>query len=133
MTSTIGDTETLHQLSNFLTNTPILTQLAQPTSSHTRVKNDKNWHTLTTLFYPIRTYTHIPPFPNYTFALPIKFPLIYSYHTYGSFTPPKQTAPNTWRPETASFPIHTNGLVTQILTKSPLMDFGQTPKYQKTK
>jgi hypothetical protein len=73
---------------------------------HTRVKNEKTWHTLSTPIFSLHTNTHIPSFPNYTFALPLKFSLEYIYYTNGSFTPPKQTAPNTWCPERASYGVY---------------------------
>jgi ribonuclease HI len=50
-------------------------------------------------------YVHTT-FPNYTFALPPKFPPLYNYYTDGSFTPPKQIAPNTWCPKKASYGIY---------------------------
>jgi hypothetical protein len=105
-TSTTRDIEALQQISNFFPNIPILTQLAQPTPPRTRVKTEKNWHILSIPSYPVRTNTSTPHFPNYTFALPQKFPPMYSYYTDGSFKPPKQVAPNTWRPEKASYGIY---------------------------
>jgi ribonuclease HI len=105
MTSTIGDLDALQQISNFIPNTSIFIQIAQPIPPRTRVKTEKSWHILSTP-YPMRTNMPTPHFPNYTFALPQKFPPMYSYYTNGSFTPPKQVAPNTWRPEKASYGIY---------------------------
>jgi ribonuclease HI len=52
------------------------------------------------------TYNNTNLFPNYTFALPLKFPREYSYYTDGSFKPPKQISANNWRPETAAYGIY---------------------------
>jgi hypothetical protein len=104
-TTPIGNTTSLEQLTN-PTHIPLLTQIAQPTPPHRKVKNDKTWHTLSTLILPMYTNTYIPPIPNYTFALPVKFLPEYSYYMDGSFKPPKQIAPNIWRPEKASYGIY---------------------------
>jgi hypothetical protein len=117
-TSPIGDTETLNQITHLI-NIPLCVCIAPPTPPYTKVKNDKTWHTLPTLFFPPYTNSNIPLFPHYTFALPLKFPLEYSYYTDGSFTPPKQIAPNTWHPEMASYGIFNPSKNLQISERLP--------------
>jgi hypothetical protein len=69
-TSPIGDTETLNQITHLI-NIPLCIHIAPPTLPHTKVKNDKTWHTLPTLFFPPYTihllffyhYSHIIHLP----------------------------------------------------------------------
>lgn len=56
--------------------------------------------------FPIHTNTHITPFPNYTFALPLKFPPKYCYYTDESFYLSKQLKVNHWQPETAPYGVY---------------------------
>jgi hypothetical protein len=116
-TTTIGDISTMQQLNDYFPNTPLLIQIAQPTPPHTKVQIHKTWHTLPDP--PPLLYTHhiTNPLPNYTFALPIKFPPEYSYYTNGSFKPPKQISTNNWRPETASYGIYSPIKDLQILER----------------
>ena len=106
MTSTIGDISTLPRLYDYTVNTTILIQVAQPTPPHTNIQNDKLWHILPAPTFPIHTNTHITPFPNYTFALPLKFPPKYCYYTNESFYLSKQFTVNTWQPKTAPYGVY---------------------------
>ena len=93
-TTTIGTLASLQQISTYVINPDIIIQIALPTPPNTKVHNNKIWNTLPNppSRNPDINTTH--PFPNYTFALPLKFPPDYSYYTDGSFTPPIQISPN---------------------------------------
>jgi hypothetical protein len=90
----------------YFPNIHISIQIAQPTPPQTKVQHHKTWNILLDPSFPIYP-THPPqPFPTYTVALPLKFPPEYSYYIDGSFYPPKQIAPNRWKPETASYGVY---------------------------
>jgi hypothetical protein len=104
-TTTIGNLASLQQLSTYTITPDLLIRIAPSTPSNTKVQNNKNWNTLPDPPPPIH-FVHLAlPLPNYTFALPLKYPPEYSYYTDGSFYPPKQISPNNWRPETASYGV----------------------------
>ena len=104
-TTPIGTLTSLQQFSTYIINADIPIQVAPPTPPNTKVNHHKLWSTLPNP--PSRSYdtTNISPLPNYTFALPSKYPPEYSYYTNGSFFPPKQISPNNWRPKMASYGI----------------------------
>ena len=104
-TSTIGNLTSLQQIPTYVMNPDILIQIAPPTPQHTKVQDIKIWHTLPHPPSQIHNINSTPPFPNYTFALPLKYPPEYSYYIDGSFFPPKQISPNNWRPEMASYGV----------------------------
>jgi hypothetical protein len=105
-TTTIGDISAMEQLNDYFPNTPFLIQIAQPTPRHTKVQIHKTRHTLPDPPPLLYIHNNTNPLPNYTFALPLKFPPKYSYYTDGSFKPPKQISTNNWRSKTASYGIY---------------------------
>jgi len=74
-TTTIGHLTSLQQLSTHVINQDILIQVAPATPHNTKVHYNKIWHALPNP--PPRTHftNTIIPFPNYTFVLPLKYPL----------------------------------------------------------
>ena len=83
----------------------ILIQITPSTPPNTKVHYNKIWHTLLNPPSQIHLTNTAPPFPNYTFALPLKYPPQYNYYIDGSFFPPKQISPNNWRPKMASYGV----------------------------
>ena len=104
--TTIGDLLDIQQINDYCPNIPLLIQIVQPIPSNTKVQIHKTWHMLPNPPPLLYTYNNTNPFPNYTFALPLKFPPEYSYYTNGSFKPPKQILANNWRPETTAYGIY---------------------------
>jgi ribonuclease HI len=104
-TSTIGDLASIQQLSTYTITPDLLLRIALSTPPNTKVQYNKTWHTLPDPPPPIHFANTALLFPNYTFALPLKYLPKYSYYTDGSFYPPKQISPNNWRPEMASYGV----------------------------
>jgi hypothetical protein len=62
---------------------------AFPTPPNSLVNQSKLWNSL--IYLPRLLFPHpSPPLPEYYTNLPPKFPDQYSYHTDGSFKPPKE-------------------------------------------
>jgi hypothetical protein len=106
MPTTIGNLASLQQLSTYALTPALLLQIAPPTLPNTKVQYNKTWHILPDPPSTIHLTNPAPPFPNYTFALPLQYPPEYSYYTDGSFSPPKQISPNNWRLETTSYGVY---------------------------
>jgi hypothetical protein len=92
--TTIGDLASLQQLSTYTITPDLLLRIAPSIPSNTKVQYNKTWNTLPDPPPPIHFASTALPFPNYTFALPLKYPPEYSYYIDGSFYPPKQISPN---------------------------------------
>ena len=118
-TTILGHLAFLQQLSTYVINQDILIQVAPSTPSNTKIHYNKIWHALPNP--PSQIYfTNIAlPLPTYTFALPLKYPLEYSYYMDGSFFPPKQLSPNNWRPKVASYGVFSSIKNLQISKRLP--------------
>ena len=97
----------------------VFSQVAPPPPQNIEVNKCTTWNAL---IYPTKNIhtlnNNIPPLPNYTNEIPIKFPPQYCYYTDGSFIPPMKVGDSYTR-ELAGYGIYNEAKDIKLAIRLP--------------